>query len=205
MLLTSTNIHTNNYFKNLCDSYCFKAFIFDDTGRIMLTCFSDEAHSIVTSCTDLIQKSTKQMDPYKLPPELAALEKKTYIFQLHYGKDSTKEEKNFFLDKGWDMTPTIAALSNPDVKALLPTTEDEAEATTKAITISQPISHVNIPTAIPLIEPKTTSTPVPQEIHIPDSSSAKTEKKNNTARRQLFQTTKAIAEEPSSKKSKKND
>ena len=73
------NIKTYNSFKNIPYNYCFKAFIFDDTGRIMLTCFSSEAHSIVPSCEEVVQK-LEDKDPYRVPPELTALEQKTYIF-----------------------------------------------------------------------------------------------------------------------------
>lgn len=87
----------------------------------MLKCFSNEVHSIVADCNEVMQR-LKDKDPYKVPPELAALEGKTYIFQLHYGSESTKEERVFIFDKAWDITPSIA--SAPEIAPI--TTEEKS-------------------------------------------------------------------------------
>ena len=100
----------------------------------MVTCFSKEAHSIVTSCNEVTKKLQKK-NPYKLPLELAALQGKTYIFQLHYGQDSTKEESFFFLDKAWDTTPLLTEAPATDV-ATPPTkteTQDTSDVKPKAL------------------------------------------------------------------------
>ncbi|PWA98740.1 hypothetical protein CTI12_AA015220 [Artemisia annua] len=93
----------------------------------------------------------------------------------------------------------------PEIKALPANTTDDAESTTKATTPEETDIHVNIPTAIPKIEPKTPMTPVQEQLHLIESSSMKEEKKNTNTRRQLFQATKTEAGTPSAKKSKKDD
>ena len=113
----------------------------------MLTYFSDEAHSIVANCTEVIQKS-EEVNPYKVPPELAALEKKTCIFQLHYGSDSTKEQRFFFLDKAWDTTPLLEAVPKTDTEAT---------------------------SAKPEVEIETKTTPVQDQIDVTESSTTKSD------------------------------
>ena len=120
----------------------------------------------------------QERDPYKIPPELAALENKTYIFQLHYGNDSTKEQRFFFLDKAWEITPAIAAL---------------------------PDAHTETLPAKSTIQTETTTTPVPEETNITESSATKAEKITTRTRRALFQTTEGEIEASGSKKSKKLD
>ena len=120
----------------------------------------------------------QERDPYKIPPELAALENKTYIFQLHYGNDSTKEQRFFFLDKAWEITPAIAAPADADTETL----------PTKST-----------------IQTETTTTPVPEQTNITESSTTKTKKRATKTRIALFQTTEGEIEASGSKKSKKLD
>lgn len=87
----------------------------------MLKCFSNEVHSIVTDCNEVMQNLADK-DPYKVPPELTTLEGRTYIFQLHHGSESTKEERIFVFDKAWDITPSIAPA--PETAAI--TTEEKS-------------------------------------------------------------------------------
>ena len=55
-----------------------------------MTCFSNEANSLLKDCTELLQSQPDQ-DPYEYPPEILGLEGTTKIFQLHYDLESTKE------------------------------------------------------------------------------------------------------------------
>ena len=149
----------------------------------MVTCFSDQAHSIVDNCNEIARK-LQDKNAYKLPPELAALQGKTYIFQLHYGSESTKDNKLFFLDQAWDTTPALAATPATD--------------------------SADPPTGIPLQTTSTTGTNTPvtdveKSILLPETSLLKDEKKTTSARKPLFQTAEDKSEEPAPKKNKKND
>ncbi|PWA40812.1 hypothetical protein CTI12_AA559560 [Artemisia annua] len=108
-------------------------------------------------------------------------------------------------DEGYHLGLKLLALTIPDIKVLPASTDDEAQATATPITTTEADLEMNIPTAIPKIEPKTTTTPVQEQIDITESSSAKPEKKKTTTRRQLFQATTTDSETPSIKKSKKDD
>lgn len=149
----------------------------------MLKCFSNEVHSIVTDCNEVMQK-LEDKDPYKVPPELTALEGKTYIFQLHYGSDSTKEEKIFVFDKAWDITPAIASA---------PETAD---------TITEEKSPVGTSSGI---ETNIEGTPAEETVNLPEASLSKSEKKPSSARRQLFQSSASGTETKAAKKTKKED
>ena len=131
----------------------------------MVTCFSDEAHSIVSSCNEIIPK-LQEIDPYTIPPQLTALLGKTYIFQLHFGSDSTKEQRFFFLDKAWDTTPLIAPA---DDTWDIPTPNKSPNKTTT------------------LHETKLTTTPIEENMQLPKPSVSKDEQKTASARRPLFQ------------------
>ena len=153
----------------------------------MLTCFSSEAHSIVPSCEEVLQK-LEDKDPYRVPPELAALEQKAYIFQLHYGSESTKEQKFFFLDKAWDVTQALAALPEPVI-------DTQATETTTTPTVEDAI----------ITDISTPPTIAEQQISIQESCSTTSEKKPTKTRKALFQTTKPETETPSAKKKNKKD
>ena len=101
-----------------------------------------------------------------------------YIFQLHYGPDSTKEEGFIFLDKACDPKPLV-------------------------ITASQ--THTTTPTTESTIETKAPATPIEETTNFPENSPPKDEKKNTAARRPLFQNDKGKAETPVAKRTKKED
>lgn len=83
---------THTYLTYTYHSYSFKAYILDNTGEIILTCFSDEANCIVKYCNELM-KDLRNKDPYKPPKELTDLEGTTHLFQLNFAPESTKEKK----------------------------------------------------------------------------------------------------------------
>ncbi|PWA72292.1 hypothetical protein CTI12_AA269790 [Artemisia annua] len=103
-------------------------------------------------------------------------------------------------EEGYHLGLKLLALPEPEIKALPTSTQDDAESTTKATTPPETDPHVNIPTAIPKIEPNIPMTPVQEQIHLTESSSTKEEKKKTNTRRQLFQATKTEAGTPSAKK-----
>ena len=71
-----------------------------------MTCFSNEANSLVTDCKELLQTLPHQHS-YDYPPELLSLQGKKRIFQLHFDPESTKERQLFILDTCWDDTPLL--------------------------------------------------------------------------------------------------
>ena len=76
------------FFDTLCN-YSFRMLISDNTETLTLTCFRDEAHSMVTECNKVVSEQGF-IDPCTLPPVVTTLEGTTHLFQLHYSTDSTK-------------------------------------------------------------------------------------------------------------------
>ena len=73
-----------------------------------MTCFSNEANSLLKDCKQLLQSQADQ-DPYAYPAKILGLEGTTKIFQLHYDLESTKEKQIFVLDTCWDDLPLPVA------------------------------------------------------------------------------------------------
>ena len=84
-------------------SYCFRLQLSDDSGNATVTCFSNEADSMIKDCKELVQ-ATDNRDPYDYPEELLALEGKKRVFQIHFDPDCTKEKPHFILDTSWEYT-----------------------------------------------------------------------------------------------------
>lgn len=105
-------------------SYCFRMLISDSTGRLTLACFSTESHSMVTECSKVVLEQG-QSDPYSLPPVLIALEEATYLFQLHFSTESTKENPLFVLDTVMDTGPHLLAIPLNTAPATITETEEE--------------------------------------------------------------------------------
>ncbi|GJW08873.1 hypothetical protein Tco_1571296 [Tanacetum coccineum] len=72
-------------------------YIGDGSGTISLTCFSNEANSLVKDCAELLNELSDK-NPYQLPSTLKELEGTTHTFQFHFDINSTLKRKVFVLD-----------------------------------------------------------------------------------------------------------
>jgi hypothetical protein len=167
-----------------------------------MTCFSDEAHSIVKNCKELIQALTNA-DPSKYPSELLALEGKTKIFQVHFAPESTKQNQLLILDNAWDNTPVpmleiptpteTKADSSENIRAA------EPMSTQAEIAIEQ--SDKDIATEKNKVE----TTPPEKPTSLPQPSNPKYEPRKKNLRKPLFQEDKDGSSTNSPKKSKKEE
>ncbi|GKE50040.1 hypothetical protein Tco_1481298 [Tanacetum coccineum] len=69
----------------------------DGSGTISLTCFSNEANSLVKDCTELLNELPDK-NPYQLLLALKELEGTTHTFQFHFDINNTHKRKVFVLD-----------------------------------------------------------------------------------------------------------
>nr|GFC97752.1 hypothetical protein [Tanacetum cinerariifolium] len=58
---------------NAAYSYCFKAFVSDETATISITCFSNQANSLIKDAHELLAEISDK-NPYHLPKSLKQLE-----------------------------------------------------------------------------------------------------------------------------------
>lgn len=79
-------------------SYCFRITLADDTGNIILTCFSPEANSLITTSVTELITYIPDPDPYVFPPLILALQNTTHIFHIHLAKGSRRGMPCFILD-----------------------------------------------------------------------------------------------------------
>lgn len=91
-------------------SYCFKVTLADETGNIIMTCFSPEANSLMTTSVTELLTYIPDPDPYVFPPLILALLNTTHIFHIHLAKGSRRGLPRFILD----------GAENPDIPALPP-------------------------------------------------------------------------------------
>ena len=71
----------------LSDRYNFKATLKDDTGTIVVTCFSPQANSLLFPVTEVLSYMADP-DPYTLPPIIKDLEQTMHVFTLHIAPGS---------------------------------------------------------------------------------------------------------------------
>lgn len=140
-----------------------------------MTCFSNEANSLVKDCKELLQAMPDQ-SPYDYPTELLSLQGKEKIFQLHFDPESTKEKQLFILDTCWDNTPSI--------------TERLATDAEESGTV-QPKEHQ--------------TTPPTQHTHLPEPSKSTAQPQKKPTRKSLFTENKDAATPPPPKKTRKRN
>lgn len=78
-------------------SYCFKATKADDTGSVLVTCFSPEANSLLPS------KVTELLSYIPDPPIIRDLENTRHVFHVHLAKASRRGFPRFILDGAQDI------------------------------------------------------------------------------------------------------
>ena len=117
----------------------------DDTATGIMTCFSNEANSLVKDCKDLC-KAIPNVNPYDYPAELLSLQGKAKNFQLHFDPDSTKEKRIFILDTCWDDVPMLtaeaSAVAESSAKASTQNTLAATPAKSKSKTAKAPLLEV---------------------------------------------------------------
>ena len=208
------------------NSYCFRLLLTDETGHIYLTCFSNEANSMVKDCNDII-RSLQDKDRYKYPEELLALEGKKKIFQLHFASDSTKQKPVFFLDTAWDNTPLLT-METTNIAQTLPAPVSPASSSSAIPppTAAQSSKKITIATSLPeqdetiagsstCLSPPLSVTPKPEEpllatppdhdARFPAESHVKYGPRKGSIRKALYSEEKTAAAEKTPKKTKKND
>ena len=183
-----------------------------------MTCFSNEANSLVKECSHLVH-SMPGKSSYDYPPELLALQGQKKIFQLHFDPECTKARQNFILDTCWDdmslLLPGPAALATPgseipEEKQLTKPFETEIVASTpedKPATDHLPISLTVTPPpqVTPELETKKSASASAQpETSLEDQSKGQNEGSSKNIRRALFQENKGSAAQEVSKRAKKD-
>lgn len=98
-----------------------------------MTCFSNEAHSMVKDCKQLVQTMPNR-NPYEYPPELLSLQGKKRIFQLHFDPESIKERQVFILDTCWDDMPLLTSASAVTSECGMDSSTTNASQTITALT-----------------------------------------------------------------------
>lgn len=158
-------------------SYCFRASIFDNTGALTLTCFSNEAHSMVTQCNKVVSEQG-YTDPYTLPAVLTALEGTIHLFQLHFATESTKNNPLYILDTVMETGPHLLippaedAIVNPidiqtENQVLLltaPEIDTQTGPTQETIQEVTPVTETQTENQLLATANKPPSTPPTQEI-----------------------------------------
>ena len=143
-------IITKKHVFNYLHSYCFRVVLSDATTTGVMTCFSNEANSLLKDCKELLQNIPNK-DPYDYPSELLSLQGKAIIFQLHYDPDSTKDNQVFILDTCWDETPLLISI----VSALPESSAGSSSQTTLA---TMDVETKSVATGTPMHEPSTPET-----------------------------------------------
>ncbi|PWA42991.1 nucleic acid-binding, OB-fold protein [Artemisia annua] len=158
--------------------YCFKATIADDTGSVIVTCFSPEADSLLLSTVTELLSYIPDPDPYVLPPIIRDLENTRHVFHVHVAKGSRRGFVRFILDGAED----IPLPAPPEVLPVLPEVPPHTEETESSAT--------ETPTATE-IGPENL-TPPPHSTEQLERERVPSEIQSTTVRRQLFEQTSTV-------------
>ena len=204
----------------------------DGTGNATMTCFSDEANSLIKDCKEIVRTMPNQ-NFSEYPTELLSLQGKKKIFQLHFDRESTKENRVFILDTCWDAMPVLTLptsdTTEASVNALAKNTENQplpltkveptatlqvqqTDGTTPAKETSISTTPVNTPVIATISHANLLRAPTLSETEpailaeqepSPETSKPKKETARKTARKSLFTETDDAATATAPKKSKK--
>ncbi|PWA67128.1 nucleic acid-binding, OB-fold protein [Artemisia annua] len=154
--------HTPNY------TYNFKATLADDTGSIVVTCFSPEANSLLLPVTEMLSYADR--DPYILPPLIKDLEHTEHVFTVHIAPGSRRGNTKFILDHAADAPqPTSPNILTPVEQMRLPT--HVLEHPSENVVTEMPITQI---------------TPPPETDDPAEKKESNTEGPSKTVRKQLF-------------------
>ncbi|GJX31073.1 hypothetical protein Tco_0240928 [Tanacetum coccineum] len=106
-------------------SYCFKEIINDESATVSLTCFSPEAHKIITDCNTIVDELDNK-DPYHHPPPLKTVEGTKHDIQFHLNAGNRLGQADFILDEVLDGKPLSLMPANANLDA--PATDSNIEA-----------------------------------------------------------------------------
>ncbi|GKC59086.1 hypothetical protein Tco_1086684 [Tanacetum coccineum] len=100
----------------------------DGSTTISVTCFSNQANSLIIDCNELLAELSNK-DPYQLPSTLRDLEGTAHIFQFYFDAGSTSNRRDFVLDRVFKNT--VLPLPAPPVQniTLVPTPTEQLEHT----------------------------------------------------------------------------
>ncbi|GKA62881.1 DNA helicase [Tanacetum coccineum] len=186
--------------KHIKQHYCFKAIVSDGTATISVTCFSNQANSLIKDVHELLAEISDK-DPYHLPEGLKQLEGTAHTFQFHFDSTSTSKRPDFVLDAVFPNIPL--ALPAPPLEIRMEHPE-QPKTTIVPHTTSDttPIQALNPPSPAlsttgsnepkkTEIETETPTTPktTPPTIPLPVTTKEEQKKQNpptSTAKRVLF-------------------
>ncbi|PWA73449.1 nucleic acid-binding, OB-fold protein [Artemisia annua] len=148
--------------------YNFKATLADDTGSIVVTCFSPEANSLLLPVTEMLSYADR--DPYILPPLIKDLEHTEHVFTIHIAPGSRRGNTKFILDHAADAPqPTSPHTLTPVEQMRLPT--HVLEQPSEDVVTEMPITQI---------------TPPPETDDSAEKKDSNTEGPSKTVRKQLF-------------------
>lgn len=190
-------------------SYSFRVQLSDGTADATMTCFSNEANSMVTDCKELL-KTIPDQSSYEYPAEILSLQGKRKIFQLHFDLDSTKEKQIFILDTCWDamplLTSTDATIVEPNIE--FPEAAGLATNKTPPATPATTTPNITIPhteTTATVTPDETYITPPPKESSPSEQSQSRKQAPRKSTRRALFAEDEDQPAASGGKKTKKHD
>ena len=207
--LQEKNTNTEQDIYEILCSYCFRVVLYDSTTTGVMTCFSNEANSLVKDCKELLQ-TVPASDPYEYPPELLSLQGKRKIFQLHFDPDSTKDNQIFILDTCWDDTPLppsdLATVTESAAGSSMEKTLQPMDPATKRKTGKSALAEASTPTLKKHNAPDTfdtnepDTTPPPKATPLAETTKPKNQQPKRSTRRSLFTESKDSQEATSHKK-----
>ncbi|PWA86495.1 hypothetical protein CTI12_AA140740 [Artemisia annua] len=191
-------------------SYCFRITLADDTGNVVVTCFSPEANSLLSSSVTDLLSYIPDPDPHTFPPIIQDLQNTTHIFHVHLAKTSRRGLPRFILDRAEDVPlpalPEVqeqvrAPATSVPVETPLQTTPSAQSALQTPIPAETSTTSATPPSPMPeepseresLTTAETSAigaTPPPPASEEPaERENVVTEIESTTVRRQLFQQT----------------
>ncbi|GKE37484.1 hypothetical protein Tco_1460889 [Tanacetum coccineum] len=124
-----------------------EAIVSDETATISITCFSNQANSLIKDVHELLAEISDKK-PYHLPQSLKQLEGSTHTFQFYFDIMSTSRRPDFVLDTVFPNIP----LALPAPPLGIPMEHPELilhPPSTQILETPNPD-----PTAVPIIEPQ---------------------------------------------------
>ena len=176
-----------------------------------MTCFSNEANSLVKDCKELLQ-TIPNPDSRQYPAELLSLQGKRKNFQLHFDPECTKNEQVFILDTCWNETPLLISDAPTLPESSIESSKHKTDATIETDPVTATPTNTPPKTITAKVEtpdtfqPKETdSTPPPKETPLSETPEGTekvdtllSETPQTTAKAQtvLSETPKPIKEQP---------
>ncbi|PWA53249.1 nucleic acid-binding, OB-fold protein [Artemisia annua] len=170
-------------------SYCFRITLIDDTGSVLVTCFSPEADSLLPSSVTELLSYVPDPDPYVIPEIIQDLENTAHVFHVHLAKGSRRGFPRFILDGAEDVPlpplPEIPPQAEEPASYGTSQSPTQAPVETMVTTDSPSERPMQAPTVTEL--PTSSLTPPPQTDEPMEKVRTFAEIQSATIRRQLFQ------------------